>query len=39
MIRFAFPDGGSLLLTSRWKANDPHPERNFCYIAAQAIEP
>lgn len=31
-------DGGArLLISSRWKANDPDPAQNFCAVAAQAV--
>jgi len=39
MFRFQFPNGASMLMTSRFKVNDPDPTQNFCFIAAQAIQP
>jgi hypothetical protein len=39
MLRFAFPGGGSLVMSSRWKVNDPEPASNFCFVAAQAVQP
>ncbi len=31
--------GAKLLISSRWKANDPDPTQNFCAVAAQGIAP
>lgn len=39
MLSFAFPGGGTLLMSSRWKVNDPNPAANYCFIAAQAVQP
>ena len=39
MIRFDFGGGRTLLLSSRFKANDPDGSQNFCFIAGQAIVP
>lgn len=32
-------DGSRVLISSRWKANDPDPAQNFCAVAAQAVAP
>jgi hypothetical protein len=39
MLQFAFPGGGTLLMSSRWKVNDPKPAQNYCFLAAQAVQP
>ena len=39
MLKFDFGSGRTLLLSSRWKADDPDPSQNFCFIAGQAIVP
>ncbi|MCW2966732.1 MAG: hypothetical protein JWM71_504, partial [Solirubrobacteraceae bacterium] len=39
MLKFDFGSGRTLLLSSRWKTNDPDPTQNFCNIAGQAIVP
>lgn len=39
MLKFDFGSGRTLLLSSRWKADDPDPSQNFCFVAGQAIVP
>jgi hypothetical protein len=39
MLKFDFGGGRTLLLTSRYKINDPDGTQNFCHIAGQAISP
>ncbi len=39
MLAVAFPSGARLLVSSRWKVNDPDPAQNSCFVAAQAIVP
>jgi hypothetical protein len=34
-----FPSGATILVSSRWKVNDPDLTQDFCFIAAQAIVP
>ncbi len=31
--------GARMLISSRWKANDPDPTQNFCAVAAQVVAP
>lgn len=37
MLKFDFGPGRTLLLSSRWKADDPDASQNFCFVAGQAI--
>jgi hypothetical protein len=39
MLKLDFGSGRTLLLSSRWKADDPDATQNFCFIAGQAIVP
>jgi len=39
MLAVAFPTGATMLVSSRWKVNDPDPAQNSCFVAAQAIVP
>ena len=39
MLAVAFPSGATLLVSSRWKVNDPDPAQNSCFVAAQALVP
>jgi len=39
MLKFDFGSGRTLLLSSRWKVDDPDPTQNFCFIAGQSIVP
>jgi hypothetical protein len=39
MLKFDFGSGRTLLMSSRYKVDDPDPAQNFCFIAAQAIVP
>jgi len=39
MIFISFDDGRRVVLSSRWKVNDPDGSKNFCAIAAQATVP
>lgn len=37
--RFKLPDGraGAVMVTSRWKVNDPDPAQNSCHVAGQVL--
>jgi len=37
MLFVTLADGTRLILSSRWKVNDPDPAQNSCFVAAQAI--
>jgi hypothetical protein len=39
MLFLQLNSGERLLVTSRWKANDPAPEKNWCVVAAQIYTP
>ena len=39
MLKLEFEGGRSLLLSSRFKFDDPEPAENFCFVAGQAIVP
>jgi hypothetical protein len=39
MLSVQLNSGQRLLVSSRWKANDPAPEKNWCVIAAQVYAP
>jgi hypothetical protein len=37
MLFVTLADGTRLLVSSRWKVNDPDPTQNSCFVAAQAV--
>jgi hypothetical protein len=37
MLKFGLFDGASMLVSSRWKVNDPRASENFCRVAAQVV--
>jgi hypothetical protein len=37
MLFATLADGTRLIVSSRWKVNDPDPSQNFCFVAAQAV--
>lgn len=39
MLSIAFDGGQTMLVSSRWKVNDPDASQNFCAIAAQVLAP
>lgn len=39
MVKFDFGSGRTLMVSSRFKVDDPDPTQNFCFIAGQAIVP
>jgi hypothetical protein len=39
MLKLDFGSGRTLLLSSRFKVDDPDPAQNFCFIAGQTIVP
>jgi hypothetical protein len=38
-VAITFPSGATILVSSRWKVNDPDPTQNSCFVAAQAVIP
>jgi len=39
MVSIRFDGGQTMLVSSRWKANDPDGSQNFCLVAGQVIQP
>ncbi|HEY8585016.1 MAG TPA: hypothetical protein VIL49_18805 [Capillimicrobium sp.] len=39
MLEVRLADGTRVIVSSRWKANDPQPGENWCFVAAQAVVP
>jgi hypothetical protein len=37
MLKFGLYDGASILVTRRWKVNDPVASENYCRVAAQVV--